>query len=186
MPLPKKWSKTLTDLDMFAAEKDVAALEKEAKAAKKTSGSDAPLKAVNLVKQKFGNLKTFKNPKNPKPKEAASTVKMLIDLFNKAIDEVTTALEATPEESGWTPATSDLPLYGQLDSAQKKSVQSVLENYNGRGRGSHSHRGVGGKLTLDLTGPAWGGSGRGDWRLQVDTANQTLNIVNHQNKTWPG
>lgn len=187
MPLPKKWSASTTDLDVFKAEKEIAALEKEAKAATKVTGDDAPVKLVNQVKQKFGNFKTFKNPKNAKPDQAKSTAKIVTTLFNQTIDKITEVLASQEDESDrWTPSTGDLPLYNSLDSNQKTSVRSVLDNYNDRGRGSHSHRGVGGVLTLDLTGPAWGGTGRGDWRLQVDAKKKKLNIVNHQGKTWPG
>lgn len=100
MPLPKKWSTNMVDLDEFKANKDITTLDKEAKA---TKDKDA-IAAVNVLKTKFGNWKVFMNPKNPKPVQAKSMVKVVIGLFNDAIDEINAAGDDTDDGSdgGWT------------------------------------------------------------------------------------
>ena len=94
------------------------------------------------------------------------------------------AAEEAEDPDRWVPTVGDLPLYGSLNDAQKAYVRAKLDDFNSRGKGGGAHKGVGGVVTLDMTGPAWGTSGRGAWRLQIMSGSKTLNIVDHAGKTW--
>lgn len=156
-------------------------VKKEMEARKKDPATGiTPPSHEELAKQREAAEIKFRKDQREKQKAAEKRK------AEAAEGKAESAEEEGEDEDRWIPTVGDLPLYGQLGDDQKASVRSKLEEYNDRGKGGHSHRGVGGVLTLDLTGPTWGTARRGEWRLQIDVKGRTLNIVNHANKTWNG
>lgn len=85
-PLPKKWPDSKNVPAQAQAKKDVAALDTLAKLSKHAGA----IRAVNDLKQKFGNWLIFDS--NPKKKAAKDKIApTVVTLYHKALDEVSKA-----------------------------------------------------------------------------------------------
>ncbi len=112
-----------------------------------------------------------------KAKSSGFYIEAAIDAVTKAIDEP--AYSGEFEKSSYD--ISQLEGYEGLDEGDISKIEERIEAMNsGEGR-FNLHIGVGGVPTMDVTGTSFGGSGRGNVRLQF--LGGSLRLVNHANKS---
>jgi len=80
-------------------------------------------------------------------------------------------------------AITNLVGYQNLTLATQARIQERIDAQNQGEARFNWHVGVGGVLTMDVTGTEFGGSGRGDVRLQF-LSNGALRLVDHANKSY--
>lgn len=85
--------------------------------------------------------------------------------------------------TGRTYAITDLAGYQNLTAATRARIQERIDAQNQGERLFNWHVGVGGVPTMDVTGTQFGGSGRGDVRLQF-LSNGKLRLADHDNKSY--
>lgn len=81
-----------------------------------------------------------------------------------------------------TYAITDLAGHGNLTTTTLARIQERIDAYNNNESRFSLHIGVGSVPTMDVTGTEFGGSGRGNVRLQF-LSNGTLRLVNHDNRS---
>ncbi len=70
----------------------------------------------------------------------------------------------------------------KLAAGDETLIQKLIDDQNKGEKGNHTHKGVGGAVTKDVTGSSFGGQGRGNARLKF-CADGTLELVNHSNQS---